>query len=215
MLSCVTGVKSVDNVEWICSTCDSHLKAGTLPPCAKANKMSFPQKPEVLELTLLEERLVSPRICFMQLRELPRGGQLSIHGSVVNVPTDVNSTINALPRPISESHTIPIKLKRRLSYKHHYQFQKVRPKKVLDAAKYLVETSTLFQNEGIQVRDCWLDDISNSEKIWSEFVDTDNCSISDENSCINNTEKSPETKSNLDGDINCIGDKDDWAEVEE
>ena len=28
---------------------------------------------------------------FMQIRELPRCGQLSIHGNVVNVPADVNS----------------------------------------------------------------------------------------------------------------------------
>ena len=27
----------------------------------------------------------------MQIRELPRCGQLSIHGNVVNVPADVNS----------------------------------------------------------------------------------------------------------------------------
>ena len=51
--------------------------------------MSFPVKPDVLELTSLKERLVAPRICFMQLRELPRGGQLKISGGVVNVPANV------------------------------------------------------------------------------------------------------------------------------
>ena len=73
--SVVTGVKSVGSIEWICLTCDSNLKRGRLPCCAKANKMSFPVKPDVLELTSLEERLVAPGICFMQLRELPRGGR--------------------------------------------------------------------------------------------------------------------------------------------
>ena len=54
-------------------------KAGKLPTCAKANKMTFPEKPDVLkDLTPLEERLISPRIPFMQVRELPSGGQLSI-----------------------------------------------------------------------------------------------------------------------------------------
>ena len=56
----------------------------------------------------------------MQVRELPSGGQLSIHGNVVNVPADVNSTVSGLPRQINESQTIPIKLKRRFGYKHHY-----------------------------------------------------------------------------------------------
>ena len=123
---CLTGLKSIDNTEWICGTCHSNLKAGKLPTCAKANKMTFPEKPDVLkDLTPLEERLISPRIPFMQVRELPSGGQLSIHGNVVNVPADVNSTVSVLPRPVNESQTIPIKLKRRLGYKHHYQFQNI------------------------------------------------------------------------------------------
>ena len=122
--------------------------------------MGFPYKPDELNLTSLEERLISPRIPFMQIRELPRGGQLSIHGNIVNVPSDVNLTVHCLPRPIGESQTIPIKLKRRLGYKRHYQFQNVRPKKVLDAAKYLVDTSELFKTEGIKVQNAWLYDIT-------------------------------------------------------
>ena len=107
----------------------------------------------------------------MQIRELPRGGQLSIHGNIVNVPSDVNSTVHYLPRPLSESQTIPIKLKRRLSYKHHYQFQNVRPKRVLDAAKYLADTSDLFRGEGIEVQNRWLNDInSTNNEDWQEFV---------------------------------------------
>ena len=109
---CLTGLKSIDDTEWICGTCHSNLKVGKFPTCAKANKMTFPKKPDVLkDLTPLKERLISPRIPFMQVRELPSGGQLSIHGNVVNVPADVNSTVNVLPRLINESQTIPIKLK--------------------------------------------------------------------------------------------------------
>ena len=47
------------------------------------------------------------------LCELPRGGQLSIHGNVFNVLADVN--LVTLPKPINESQTIPIKLKSKLS----------------------------------------------------------------------------------------------------
>jgi len=74
--------------------------------------MNFPAKPESLE-----ERLKSLCIPFMQiiLYELPRGGQLSIYGNVVNVSADVNSVVNTLPKPINESQTIPIKLKSKLS----------------------------------------------------------------------------------------------------
>ena len=76
-LCVTTGIKSIDDIEWICCTCHSNLKSGKLPSCAKANKMTFPEKPDVLKnLTPLEERLISPRIPFMQVRELPSGGQL-------------------------------------------------------------------------------------------------------------------------------------------
>jgi len=121
--------------------------------------MSFPEKPELLNLTPLEERLISPRIPFMQIRELPRGGLLSIHGNIVNVPSDVNSTVHCLPRPINESQTIPIKLKRRLGYKHSYQYENVRPRKVLDAVKYLVNTGDLFKSKGIEVQNVWPENI--------------------------------------------------------
>ena len=172
--SCVTGLTCVENTEWICKTCDSNLKKGKLPSLSKANKTSFPKQPDLLHLTPLEEWLISPRIPFMQICELSRGGQLSIHGNIVNVPSDVNSTVHCLPRPINESQTIPIKLERRLSYKHHYQFQNVRPKKVLNAAKYLVDTSDLFKTEGIEVQNAWLNNInlqSSAHEEWSEFVE--------------------------------------------
>ena len=136
--------------------------------------MSLHNKPDLLNLTPLEERLISPCIPFMQIRELLRGGQFSIHGNIVNVPSDVNSTVHCLPRPINESQTIPIKLKTCLSYKHHYQFQNVRPKKALDAAQYLVDTSDLFKREGIQVQNAWLDNITlqfSAHEEWSEFVE--------------------------------------------
>ena len=42
--SCVTGLKSVDNTEWICRTCDSNLKNSKVPTCSKANNRSFPEK---------------------------------------------------------------------------------------------------------------------------------------------------------------------------
>jgi len=120
----------------------------------------------------------------MQICELhvPRGGQLSIHGHIVNVPSDVNSTVNFLPRPISESQTIPMKLKRRLGYKHHCQFQNVRPKKVLDAAKYLVDTGELFKTEGIKVQNSWVDGTtaqSSTNEEWGEFVQNPSTSSAD------------------------------------
>ena len=87
---------------------------------------------------------------------MPRGGQVNLKGNIVNVPADVNSTIKALPRMINENETIMLKLKRKLSYKHHVAFENIRPNKVFEAAKWLVCNSALFQNEGIVVNESWL-----------------------------------------------------------
>ena len=47
----------------------------------------------MFKIDTLEERLIFPHIPFMQIHELPRGGQF-IHGNIVNVPADVNSTVS-------------------------------------------------------------------------------------------------------------------------
>ena len=214
---CITGVKSVSKCEWICKTCDSYLKWGRMPCCAKANKMLFPEKPEILNLTSLEERLVAPRIPFMQIRELPRGGQLSIHGNVVNVPADVTATVNCLPKLLSESDTIAVRLKRRLSYKHCYQFQNVRPKVVLKAAKYLVSSSELFQSEGIEIRDSWESELeADNGTSLSEFLAEGNDGSGDidrstvDEALISDCIYKDITSENVDDD-----DDDKWCEVEE
>ena len=154
----------------------------------------------------------------MQLRELPRGGQLTIHGGVVNVPTNVNSTINALPRTLNESLTIPIKLKRRLSYKHYYLFQQIRPKKVLDAAKYLVETSELFQKEGIEIRNSWIDSVAGDvNNDWLEFVRNEDKSNNNVGICMQNgNEKCSECELAQSDDATVSvddTDNDTWTEV--
>ena len=71
----------------------------------------------------------------MQLREMPRGGQINLKGNIVNVPADVNNTVRQLPRMLDDSETIAVKFKRKLCYKHHVSYEKVRPNKVMEAAK--------------------------------------------------------------------------------
>lgn len=86
------------------------LRHDKIPRLSLANRMGFPEKPKELDLYPLEERLISLRIPFMQIRQLPRGGQFSIKGNVVNVPVDVQPTIDALPRTLDQSGTISVKL---------------------------------------------------------------------------------------------------------
>jgi len=56
----------------------------------------------------LEAVLVSLRIFFMNILALPRGKQHGINGSIVNVPSDIEYTLNSLPRPINEMGLVPL-----------------------------------------------------------------------------------------------------------
>ncbi|XP_061195058.1 uncharacterized protein LOC133203256 [Saccostrea echinata] len=149
----------------ICNTCHTYLKAEKVPPCSFINGLKFPSKPQELNINPLEERLIAPRIPFMQLREKPRGGQMSITGNVVNVPADVTSTVKKLPRLLSENETIPLKFKRSMSFKHSMVFERIRPNKVLAATQWLIQNSTLFKAEGIELNESWdcQDDESDDE----------------------------------------------------
>ncbi|XP_028402113.1 uncharacterized protein LOC114525103 [Dendronephthya gigantea] len=158
-------IKSVDNIEWLCQTCNNHLTKGKVPPCAIANGMKFPERPSFFDLNELECRLIAPRLAFQKIFQAPRGGQLKITGNVVNVPADVNSTVNVLPRLSDEMGTIKVQLKRRLQYKSSALSMNIRPHKVMQATAWLINTSTLYQDQGIIINQNWLKTWKNE---WSE-----------------------------------------------
>jgi len=81
--------------------------------------------------------------------QAPRGNQLKIKGNVVNVPADVNNTVNVLPRLPEESGTIKVQLQRRLRYKSSALSLNVRPYKILQAANWLANNSNLYREQGI------------------------------------------------------------------
>ena len=112
-----TKLTSVNDEEWICHTCMGEIRDGKVPKLTVANGIKWPDKPSELDLHQLEERLISLRIPFIQIRELPRGGQYSLKGNVINVPVDIQPTVSCLPRPMDENFTIPVELKKKLSYK--------------------------------------------------------------------------------------------------
>ena len=149
-------ITSVDNKEWLCSTCNSYLKKDKIPPCAIANGLKFPEKPDFFDLNELECRLVALGLAFQKIMQAPRGGQLKIAGNVVNVPADVCDTINMLPRLPQDSGTIKVQLKRQLQYKSSALSLNVRPNKIMQAAAWLVHTSNLYRHQGITFDQDWL-----------------------------------------------------------
>jgi hypothetical protein len=134
------------------------LKAHNIPTNALINGVSFPPiPPELQGLTQLEERLLAVRQPFMKIVELSpyAGAQYGLRGSCVNVPTELNSTVNVLPRHLNESETVLVKLKRRMQDKNPYAYDLIRPEKVYRAAQYLVNTE-LYKKHNITLDEHWL-----------------------------------------------------------
>ena len=111
-----------------------------------------------LDLHQLEERLIALRVSFMQIGELPRGGQYSLKGNVINVPVDIQPTVNCLPRAMDDFFTVAVKL----SYKKVEFKENVRPLRVLTALHWLVNKSELYKKSGIVVDDNWFKEVTES-----------------------------------------------------
>ena len=155
--------------------------------------MKFPEKPNFFDLNELECRLIAPRLAFQKIFQAPRGGQLKITGNVVNVPADVSNTVNMLPRLSHETGTIKVQLKRRLQYKSSALSLNIRPHKVMQAAAWLVNTSSLYQEQGITLDENWMTTIEPG-------TDLDNHNNENSNSS--------------DDQINSVTPEDDWNEDE-
>ncbi|CAG2257671.1 unnamed protein product [Mytilus edulis] len=103
---------SVDDTVWICSTCQSHLKKGKIPPSSTMNKTTFPEQGILKKMNHLELSYVSVLLPFLKIHQEPRGKQKFIHGNMVLVPANISRTVTNLPQMTSETATIKATLKR-------------------------------------------------------------------------------------------------------
>lgn len=73
--------------------------------------------------------------------------QLSLKGSIVNLPVKINEMINVLPRTFTEMSTIQIKLKRHMEHKSDYMYETIKPAKIYEALEYLIQTPLYIKNK--------------------------------------------------------------------
>ena len=111
----------------------------------------------------------------MQIRELPRGGQYSLKGNVINVPVDIQPTVSCLPRPMDENFTIALQLKKKLSNKKVDFKENVRPLRVLTALHWRVNKSELYKRSGVEIDVNWFKEVTeSSEETVREFLEVSN-----------------------------------------
>ncbi|VDI56073.1 Hypothetical predicted protein [Mytilus galloprovincialis] len=171
--------------------------------------MGFPQRPKELNLYPLEERLLSLRIPFMQIRQLPRGGQLSVKGNVVNVPVEVQPTINSLPHTLEKSGTISVKLKKKLEFKKCDFSENVRPFAVICALHYLMRTSDLYKSSGIEINEDWITEIAKiNEEETHENENEKNSTEQEDNQDENDSDDDSDHFSEVDENETHVGNTD-------
>ncbi|KAL3986446.1 leucine-rich repeats and death domain-containing protein [Sarotherodon galilaeus] len=136
--------------EWICYNCDSHLQRGKISSIAVANNLALAPIPiELSQLNVLERQLIAKILPFAKIIALPKGQQRAVHGAVVCVPSDVETTVNSLPRPCNEAQLLQVQLKRHIRFKGYQHFYTVNMKNVLAGLSKLKEMHSEYKDVSI------------------------------------------------------------------
>jgi hypothetical protein len=97
---------------------------------------------------------VALRIPFMDMRPRPHGGQLALHGGVINVPCSVAKIQAVLPRQLHELGNVMLELHKSAMSTRAYKKQAIRPARVVAALRYLVE-QPLYRLHRVELLDDW------------------------------------------------------------
>jgi len=90
----------------------------------------------------------------MQIRLVGLQRQSFLKGNVVNVENDLDVCSQVLPKRFDQTSTVQVKLMRKMRYSTPYLHETIRPFKVHQAAKYLVNTE-LYVAENVALCDDW------------------------------------------------------------
>ncbi|XP_055084859.1 uncharacterized protein LOC117386041 [Periophthalmus magnuspinnatus] len=153
---------------WICYTCNTKLCKGQMPPECSINNLQLDDiPPELACLNTVEQHIVALNINFMQVLALPKGGQRGIHGPVTCVPSRVSESVKLLPRSNMDGCLLPVKLKRKLTYKGHYEYQYVDTERVRRVIAFLKQNNQYYVD--IDFNEEWVNEFVREEE---EAMDT-------------------------------------------
>ncbi|XP_055077310.1 LOW QUALITY PROTEIN: uncharacterized protein LOC117394129 [Periophthalmus magnuspinnatus] len=148
---------------WICYTCNTKLCKGQMPSECSVNNLQLDDiPPELACLNTVEQHIVALNINFMQVLALPKGGQRGIHGPVTCVPSRVSESVKLLPRSNMDGCLLPVKLKRKLTYKGHYEYQYVDTERVRRAIAFLKQNNRYYLD--IDFNEGWVNEFVREEE---------------------------------------------------
>ena len=143
----------------VCNTCVQALNKNNIPLMSTYNGFKFPEIPHDLPaLDLISERLISPRIPFMQIRRLRHvNGQYGIYGQIINVAVSVNTMVKSLPRNIDDDYCINVHIKRKKIHRSSYLHGIVNKRTIKTWLRFLVP-SPLYTMYDIKIDDSFFND---------------------------------------------------------
>ena len=143
----------ITSQKWICRFCSEKTKKQHIPSRAYENNLQVSEiPPELDKLNALEKHLIALRLPFVKIVNLTSGtissrvAQKGTKGPVHCVPSDVQDTVTALPRPVNRSMMVRLQLKRRLNYKAIWEEQFVNPNDVRDALAVLMRIHPAYKD---------------------------------------------------------------------
>ena len=139
------------------------MDKGKIPALSTYNGFWYPEISQNLPaLDIVSQRLISPRIPFMQIRRLRHvHGQYGIYGQVINVSVDVNTMVTKLPRNVEDDHCFYVHIKKKLIHKTSYVQGLVNKRKIKEWLTYLVKTP-LYVHHNITIDDTFFEGTSSS-----------------------------------------------------
>ncbi|XP_044599366.1 uncharacterized protein LOC123275348 [Cotesia glomerata] len=159
-------VENYNTVEDIllCNTCYQAIGRKVIPIMSTYNGFKYEERPEVLPpLDLISERLVSPRVPFMQIRRLRHvHGQYGIYGQIINVPVEVNNMVKLLPRNVDDDYCINVHIKRKIIHRSSYLMGLVNKRTIRAWLQYLLQTP-LYLFYDIKIDESFFNNNSNNE----------------------------------------------------
>jgi hypothetical protein len=175
--TCLTETLS-DLKEYICKTCQKTLKRGKIPSQAQCNSLKLDDIPEELsELCDFFLRLIAQRIPLMKIVNLPTCTQKGIKGTVANVTADLSKVTYVLPRAVSDTGLVTLKLKRKLSYQSHVLQQIIRPEAIMIDLTFLKSHNPLYTK--ISINPEWMNDVNEEDTGLFDSTDTISAELSD------------------------------------
>ena len=119
------------------------------------------------------------------------------------MPADISHTVSILPRLPSQTSTIKVNLKRRLQYKSSALSLNIRPRKIIEAAMWLLKKSDLYKEEGVVFNENWI----------SEYNEESLSLSQDESDSVGEPELSDSHIENK-ADSSHVSEEDHWSEDE-